>query len=113
MPTHYKFVRKNHKGELLNKKTPVSSFLYLINLVKKHPELENRIAIKENREITYGELISEVIILSQYLHNIIESSKGENISICASSSIEGIEAFLAMNSLGLVNARIFNGSKKR
>lgn len=112
LPTHYKFVRKSHKGKLLNKKTAVSPFLYLMDLVKKHPELEDRIAIKENREITYGELISEVIIVSQYLHNIIKASKGENIAICASSSIEGIEAFFAMNSLGLVNARIFNGSKK-
>lgn len=112
LPTHYKFVRKSHKGKLLNKKTPVSPFLYLMDLVKKHPELEDRIAIKENREITYGELISEAIIVSQYLHNIIKANKGENIAICASSSIEGIEAFFAMNSLGLVNARIFNGSKK-
>lgn len=112
LPTHYKFVRKSHKGKLLNKKTAVSPFLYLMDLVKKHPELEDRIAIKENREITYEELISEVITISQYLHNIIKASKGENIAICASSSIEGIEAFFAMNSLGLVNARIFNGSKK-
>ena len=112
LPTHYRFVRKNHRGKLLNKKTPVSPFLYLIDLVKKHPELEDRIAIIEDRKITYGELISETIILSQYLHNIIKSKKGEKISICASSSIEGIEAFFAMNSLGLVNARIFNGSKK-
>lgn len=112
LPTHYKFVRKNQKGQLLNRKTKPSPFLYLMDLVKKHPELKNRIAIKEDREVTYEEMIEESLKLSQYLHNILKSEKGEKISICASSSIEGIEAFFAMSSLGLVNARIFNGSKK-
>lgn len=112
LPTHYKFVRKNQKGQLLNRKTKPSPFLYLMDLVKNHPELKNRIAIKEDREVTYEEMIEESLKLSQYLHNILKSEKGEKISICASSSIEGIEAFFAMSSLGLVNARIFNGSKK-
>lgn len=112
LPTHYKFVRKNQKGQLLNRKTKSSPFLYLMDLVKNHPELKNRIAIKEDREVTYEEMIEESLKLSQYLHNILKSEKGEKISICASSSIEGIEAFFAMSSLGLVNARIFNGSKK-
>lgn len=113
LPTHYKFVRQNQKGRLLSSKTKPSPFLYLMELIKNHPEIKNRIAMKEDREVTYEQMVNEIFKLSEYLHNVIGSEKGENISICASSSIEGIEAFFAMNNLGLVNARIFNGSKSK
>ena len=35
LPTHYKFVRKSHKGKLLNKRTPVSPFLLFNGFSKK------------------------------------------------------------------------------
>lgn len=37
--------------------------------------------------------------------------RAENISLCAASSIEGLVAFFALNRIGLVNARVFNGSQ--
>lgn len=112
LPTHYKFVRKNSKGKLLCKKTKFSPYLNLTKLIENNPKIKDKVAIKQNREITYLELKKEIDKLSQFLHYEIGALKGENITICAESSIEGIETFFAFNKLGLVNARAFNGSKK-
>lgn len=112
LPTHYKFVRENKKGNLLGKKVKFSPYLNLIDLMENNPEIKNKVAIKQNREVTYLEFRKEIDKLGQFLHYEIGTLKGENITICAESSIEGIEAFFAFNKLGLVNARAFNGAKK-
>lgn len=112
LPTHYKFVRENKKGKLLGKKVKFSPYLNLIDLMENNPEIKNKVAIKQDREVTYLEFRKEIDKLGQFLHYEIGALKGENITICAESSIEGIESFFAFNKLGLVNARAFNGAKK-
>lgn len=112
LPTHYKFVRENKKGKLLGKKVKFSPYLNLIDLMENNPEIKNKVAIKQDREVTYLEFQKEIDKLGQFLHYEIGALKGENITICAESSIEGIESFFAFNKLGLVNARAFNGAKK-
>jgi acyl-coenzyme A synthetase/AMP-(fatty) acid ligase len=106
---HYKIVKTNDITKKNEKSTP---YLYLKQLLIEHPELKNIVAINQDKEITYMEMLEEIKNLANYLHYMAASEKGEKVSICAASSIEGIIAFFAMNSLGLVNSRIFNGSKE-
>ncbi len=107
--SHLKIIRENKKGILLNGiRTP---YMYLKTLIKNNPKLEDEVAIIQDEKITYREVINRAEWLSNYLHFILNEKKGSNISICAASSIEGIICFFALNNLGLVNARIFNGSQ--
>lgn len=108
LPNHYKLVKLNKfRGKINEFESP---YMCLDNLIKQNPQLLDELAIIQDRKITYGQMKSEIINLSNYLHFVLNSKKGEKISICASSSIEGIIAFFAMNKLGLVNSRIFNDS---
>ena len=112
LPMHNRFKRLTIKGKMLNKsgiKTPYQS---LINLIDKNPELENKVAVISDRQITYGEMKREIIELSKYLHFILKLKKGENVSICANGNIEGIVSLFALNREGLVNSRIFSDSKE-
>lgn len=109
MPNHMKLVRENKENLYLN--ITSSPYEYLLKTVAQHPRILKEIAIIEDRNITYVEFLKEINSVAQYLHFILQSKKGENISICAAGSINGIVAFFAMNKLGLVNARVFNGAK--
>ncbi len=108
LKSHYKVVKSD---ELSKKKEINTPYLCLEKLLLEHPELKNTVAINQDKEMTFLEMQEEINNLKNYLHYVIGSEKGERISVCAASSIEGIVSFFAMNSLGLVNARIFNGSK--
>lgn len=110
--THYKFCALNNSGQLVNKDEEKTPYLSLEALVKNNSYLLEEDAIISDRKITYGCLLEETRNLSNYMHHTIKSQKGENISICSNGSSEGIIAFFAMNKLGLVNARIFNGAKE-
>jgi acyl-coenzyme A synthetase/AMP-(fatty) acid ligase len=90
-----------------------SPYLKLIDLVERHPEVKDVVAIKQGDEsITYSQLLEKIEYVSRFFDYDLQSEKGENISICAPGSIDGIVSFFAMNKLGLVNARIFNGAPK-
>lgn len=112
LKTHYKFCKLNSSGQMLNKKNIKTPYESLINMTVENPIIINKSAMIEDRTITYGEMIDEIDDLSKYLHFIIKAEKGENVSLCANGSIEGIITFFALNKLGLVNARIFNGAKE-
>ena len=106
---HRKLVKDFNAGILLNGiETP---YKYLIKIISEHPEILKKDALIQSRTLTYEELLEESNALSNYLHNYLHLKKGENVSICSASTIEGIIGFLGLNNLGLVNARIFNGSK--
>lgn len=107
---HLKIVKENMKGTLI--KTSKNAYNVLINLVQNNPQILDMPAIISDRTINYSELIDEIEKLSKFFHFQLNCEKGENISICASGSIEGIVSFFAMNKLGLVNARIFNGASE-
>lgn len=108
LPNHYKVKEATEKGILLN--GCHSPYQYLKGLLKEHPEAMDTVAIMQDRNITYRELWVESEALANYLHFELSAQKGENVSLCAASSIEGLVAFFAFNRLGLVNARVFNGS---
>ena len=106
---HKKLVRDFNSGILLNGiETP---YKYLQKIVAEHPEILKKDALVQYRTLSYEELIEESNALSNYLHYNLQLQKGENVSVCSASTIEGIIGFLSLNNLGLVNARIFNGSK--
>lgn len=108
LPAHYRLVRKFKNKNEIN-----SPYIKLKKLISDHPELNYKDAIVQDKQnITYAEMITQIENFSNYLENELGHKKGDKLSICAESSIEGIISFFAMNSLGLVNARIFNGSKK-
>lgn len=109
LPGHLKIVRDNRRKHLLNGiKSP---YIYLQKLIREHSEILDSVAIIQDKSITYKELMNSIEGLSNYLHFIAKGRKGENVSICAASSIEGIISFFSLNNLGLVNSRIFNGSQ--
>ncbi len=109
LPNHRKVKEATEKGILLN--GCHSPYQYLKRLLAERPETMNTVAIMQDRNITYRELWDESETLANYLHFELSVQKGENISLCAASSIEGLVAFFALNRLGLVNARVFNGSQ--
>ena len=105
---HYHLVKEFKTKNEIN-----SPYIKLKKLINEHPELQNKDAIiQDKQKITYFEMMNQIENFSNYLENVLGQKKGDKLSICAESSIEGIISFFAMNSLGLVNARIFNGSKK-
>lgn len=111
LPNHWKIIKEERKGNLINGiKTP---YYYLRELLGNNPQIMDSIAIIQDQKITYRELMMDIEGLSNYLHFIAQEKKGNNVSICSASSIEGIVAFFALNNLGLVNARIFNGSQAK
>ena len=109
LPNHRKVKAATEKGILLN--GCHSPYQYLKHLLQEHPEAMDTVAIMQDRNITYKELWDETEALANYLHFELSVQKGENISLCAASSIEGLVAFFALNRIGLVNARVFNGSQ--
>lgn len=109
LPNHRKVKEATEKGILLN--GCHSPYQYLKRLLAERPETMNTVAIMQDRNITYRELWDESEALANYLHFELSARKGENVSLCAASSIEGLVAFFALNRLGLVNARVFNGSQ--
>lgn len=109
LPNHRKVKAATEKGILLN--GCHSPYQYLKRLLAEHPEAMETVAIMQDRNITYRELWDEAEALANYLHFELSARKGENVSLCAASSIEGLVAFFALNRLGLVNARVFNGSQ--
>lgn len=109
LPNHRKVKAATEKNILLNGWH--SPYQCLKNLLSQYPDALNTVAIMQDRNITYKELWDEAEALANYLHFELSARKGENVSLCAASSIEGLVAFFALNRLGLVNARIFNGSQ--
>lgn len=110
LKNHYKLVKDNKEKRLIN--GIPTAYLYIERLLEEHPELADKVAIIQDREITYKELQEEYKAFSKYLHTIANVEPKEKVSICASGSIEGIVSFFAMNRIGAVNSRIFNGSKE-
>ena len=104
---HYSIVRKNMDGIAINKNS--SAYHTLKNLLQENPQVLDELAIISDRAITYKEMFDEIEKLANFMHFELKCQKGENISICAAGSVEGIVSFFSMNKLGLVNARIFNG----
>ena len=90
---------------------PGSPYQYLENLIKSHPEIRERTAIQCERQITYRQMQLDIEKIAGFLYWKCGTRKGENIAICGRGSIEGIESFFAMNKIGAINARIFNGAK--
>lgn len=109
LPNHRKVKAATEKGILLN--GCHSPYQYLKRLLAEHPKVLDTVAIMQDRNITYRELWDESEAFADYLHFELSARKGENVSLCAASSIEGLVAFFALNRLGLVNARVFNGSQ--
>lgn len=109
LPNHRKVKAATEKGTLLN--GCHSPYEYLKRLLTEHPEAMDTVAIMQDRNLTYRELRDESEALANYLHFELFARKGENVSLCAASSIEGLVAFFALNRIGLVNARVFNGSQ--
>ncbi|MDD3453073.1 MAG: AMP-binding protein [Bacilli bacterium] len=112
LKNHYKLCKLNNNGNLKISSDVNTPYKKIIKLIEENKHLLKEYAIIENRNITYEQMIYEVDNLAKYLHYLIYAKKGEKISICANSSAEGIIAFFAESKLGLVNARIFNGSKE-
>ena len=110
MASHFKIVKTFNEGKLLN--GIESPYKYLEYMLKKHPELFAKTALIQDRTLTYAQMKEEADGLSNFLHYELCLKKGENVSVCSASTIEGIIGFLALNNIGLVNARIFNGSKE-
>lgn len=110
--SHYIFVRKNNNHKLLKYNNITSPYLCLRKLIIDNKKIHNVDAIIQDRNLTYNELLEEVDKFSNYIHDNIETKKGENVSICSSSSLEGVVSFFSLNKLGLVNARVFNGCKE-
>lgn len=109
LPNHRKVKEATERGILLNGCN--SPYQYLKRLLVEHPEALDTVAIMQDRNITYRELWDESEALANYLHFELSARKGENVSLCAASSVEGLVAFFALNRLGLVNARVFNRSQ--
>lgn len=107
---HHMFMKIHEEGSTLNGFS--SPYKFMKNQLVKHPKLLKQTAIIQGKKVSYEEMMEAVDHISHFLHVSLKAQKGENISICALSSIEGIEAFFAMNKLGIVNARIFNGSQE-
>lgn len=106
LPLHYRVC-----GRRKQTFSPVSPYQYLENLIKSHPEIRERTAIRRERQITYRQLQFDIEKIAGFLYWKCGTRKGENIAICGRGSIEGIESFFAMNKIGAINARIFNGAK--
>lgn len=90
----------------------ISPYQCLKALLQIHPSMMDMLAIMQERSLTYKQMWEEIKILSDYIHFELTGQKGERVSVCAAGSIEGIVLFFALNRLGLVNARVFNGSKE-
>lgn len=105
---HYKIVEENAKGLLNNNNNPYQNLKALLH---DNTQLMDNIAVIQDRSITYRELWEEIGALANYIHFELLGRKGENVSVCAAGSIEGLVALFALNKIGLVNARVFNGSQ--
>lgn len=107
---HSSFMEAYDKGLTINGYD--SPYHFMKDQMKLHPKLLQQIAMIQDITVTYEQMMQTVDKVAAFLHDILKMKKNENISVCALSSIEGIEAFFAMNKLGLVNARIFNGTQE-
>lgn len=110
LKTHRKFIKIHESGRTLN--GYISPYKFMKNQLIKYPKLLKQAAMIQDKTVSYEEMMQVVNHISQFLHTSLNVKKGENVSICALSSIAGIEAFFAMNKLGIVNARIFNGTQE-
>lgn len=110
LKNHREFMKIHESGRTLN--GYISPYKFMKNQLIKYPKLLKQTAMIQGKMVSYEEMLRVVNHISQFLHTTLRVKKGENISICALSSIAGIEAFFAMNKLGIVNARIFNGTQE-
>ncbi len=116
LSSHYKIIKNSYYHSIIDglehiKNKVDSPYIRLKKLLNEHPEILDKDAIIKDKNITYREMIKQIDSLSSFLSSL-DVKKGENISICADSSIEGIISFFAMNKIGAVNARIFSDSKE-
>lgn len=109
LTTHRRIIKADETGELLsNYENPYQGMKALL---QSYPELMDRVAVVQDRTITYKELWTEIEAFANYLHAHVDYQKGEIFSVCAASSIEGIISFFALNRLGIISGRVFNGSQ--
>ncbi len=109
LTTHRRIIKADETGELLsNYENPYQGMKALL---QSYPELMDRVAVVQDRTITYKELWTEIEAFANYLHAHVDYQKGEIFSVCAVSSIEGIVSFFALNRLGIISGRVFNGSQ--
>lgn len=103
---HYKIVNRKKENEVM------SPYFALMKLLSYHPELmDTPVIMQDNEVITYREFWNSIENLANFFEHVCGLNKGENIAICSETSIEGMISFFGMNAMGLVNARVFNGSK--
>lgn len=113
LPCHYQFCKQNESGDILGKEKFETPYVALSQLMEKHKELAEREALLQGQAvITYAEFKRQIDCLSAFFHFNWNMEKGENVSLCTGTLPEGIVCFFALNKLGLVNARIFNGSRE-
>ena len=109
LTTHRRIIKADETGELLsNYENPYQGMKALL---RSYPELMDRVAVVQDRTITYKKLWTEIEAFANYLHAHVDYQKGEIFSVCAASSIEGIVSFFALNRLGIISGRVFNGSQ--
>lgn len=90
-----------------------SPYTYMRALLRKYPRLIDRPAIICGRTVTYGTMLEEINSAAKFLAEKLQCSAGENVALCAAGSAEGIIAFFALNAIGSVAARIFNGASEQ
>ena len=106
---HRRLIKADEKEKNLNEYE--NPYQYMKSLLQSHPELMGRIAVVQDKTITYKELWTEIEAFANYLYAHLDYQKGEIFSVCATSSIEGIVSFFALNRLGIISGRVFNGSQ--
>lgn len=107
---HDAMVRAFSSGEPINEY--VSPYHCLTMLLKSNPAILNEKAVIQDRVIDYKTFQKEMNALAAFLRKRWKLQRQEIVSVCAAGSIEGLVAFFALNKLGAVNARIFNGVKE-
>lgn len=102
------FTKRNHFFDAKEK----SPYTYMRALLREYPRLTDKPAIICGRTVTYGTMLKEIDSVAKFLYEKLQCGAGENVAICAAGSTEGIEAFFALNAIGSVAARIFNGASE-
>ena len=102
------FTKRNHFFNAKEK----SPYTYMRALLREYPRLTDKPAIICGRTVTYGTMLKEIDSVAKFLYEKLQCGAGENVAICAAGSTEGIEAFFALNAIGSVAARIFNGASE-
>lgn len=113
LPCHRQFCKQSERGSILGKDKIETPYTSLSHLLEQHKKLAEKEALLQGQTIiTYAEFKRQIDDLSAFLHFEWSMEKGGNVALCTGTLIEGIVCFFALNKLGLVNARIFNGSKE-